>query len=316
MGNNKENTEAVEKSTADSYFKFYIHKSYVLSRILKDNLDELKNLSLSEVEKCLNIGKDGVTVIGRETEYITKDGKKAYLDSVFDVRIPGRNEDISVIVGLEGQNDPNPGYPIGKRAGYYLSRMISAQKGREFDDDYGDIRKTYSIWCILDPKADDRNTIVRYKMKGDRVYGDSQHEPDELDMFNIIMVNIGKYNDDLPDALAIGTAMFSLMEKDARRELMNKRFNISLTDEDLEKLNDMTHLTQDKYNHGFREGRAEGKAEGIAEERAVSTEIIVSGIVSMVLNGTPLEEAVSMFTFPDDRLSEIEAEVRRRLDRS
>ena len=81
----------------------------------------------------------------------------------------------------------------------------------------------------------------------------------------------------------------------------------------MEKLNDMTHLAQDKYNHGFREGKAEGIAEGKAEEKVASTEIIVSGIVSMVDKGMTVDEALSMFTIPEDRMPEIKAELDRRL---
>ena len=175
------------------------------------------------------------------------------------------------------------------------------------------MKKTYSIWCVLDPKVADRNTIVRYRMKGEMIYGGKENKPQEMDAFNIIMINMGKYSDELPDALAIGTALFSLMEKDARRELVDKRFNIKLSDEDLEKLNDMTHLAQDKYNHGYREGKAEGIAEGKAEERVASTELIVSGIVSMVDKGMTVDEALSMFTIPEDRMPEIKAELDRRL---
>ena len=137
---------------------------------------------------------------------------------------------MSVIVGVEGQNDPNPGYPLVKRAAYYLATMVTAQKGREFNKNYGEMKKTYSIWCVLDPRVADRNTIVRYRMKGERIYGGKENNPQELDAFNIIMINMGKYSDELPDALAIGTAMFSLMEKDARRELVDKKFNLSMTD--------------------------------------------------------------------------------------
>ena len=313
MENTNDTTNKTKKSSADENFKFYIHKSYVLSRLLKGSLDEFKEKSLDEIERCLKLGKDGKTVIGRETEYITPDGEKIELDTIFDVRIPDTDKEMSVIVGVEGQNDPNPGYPLVKRAAYYLATMVTAQKGREFNKNYGEMKKTYSIWCVLDPRVADRNTIVRYRMKGERVYGGKENNPQELDAFNIIMINMGKYSDELPDALAIGTAMFSLMEKDARRELVDKKFNIKLSDEDLEKLNDMTHLAQDKYNHGFREGKAEGIAEGKAEEKVASTEIIVSGIVSMVDKGMTVDEALSMFTIPEDRMPEIKAELDRRL---
>ena len=43
-------------------------------------------------------------------------------------------------------------------------------------------------------------------MKGERTFGDDRVKDDleELDTFNIIFVNIGNFEDGLPDALAIG----------------------------------------------------------------------------------------------------------------
>ena len=244
------------RTNSDDSFKYFIHKKYILSRMLKDNLDELKDMTIEEICGCLNLGKDGNTVIGRETEYYSVDRRKVIMDSVFDVRIPGTDRGISVIVGVEGQNDPNPGYPLGKRAEYYLARMVSAQKGKEFDGkDYSDLRKTYSIWCILEPRDSEKNTVVRYRMRPERTFGTGTKEPEELDTFNVIMVNIGRYQDGLPDSLAIGSAMFSAMEKAERKELMKNKFNIVLDDDELERLKDMSDTYQDKFDHGFREGR-------------------------------------------------------------
>ncbi|MBP5395238.1 MAG: hypothetical protein J6Y18_04990 [Candidatus Methanomethylophilaceae archaeon] len=94
------------RAASDSTFKYFVHKRYVLSRLLKDNLDELKDMSLDEIDKCLDLGEDGDTVIGRETEYITADEQKVILDSVFDIRIPGSGREISVIVGWRARTIP------------------------------------------------------------------------------------------------------------------------------------------------------------------------------------------------------------------
>ena len=201
-----------EQSAEDATFKFFIHKSDVLARILKDNIDELAGMSVEEIKGCLQLESDGKTVIGRETEYITRDGRKVILDSVFDVFIPGTGSRIPIIIGLEGQRNPRPGYPLGKRAEYYLARMVSEQKDKYFTGkNYGDLRKTYSIWCVLEPRKDDLNSVVRYRMKAERTYGHIDDEPEELVTFNVIMMYLGSYKDDLPDSLAIGTAMFSKM---------------------------------------------------------------------------------------------------------
>ena len=296
-----------EQSAEDATFKFFIHKSDVLARILKDNIDELAGMSVEEIKGCLQLESDGKTVIGRETEYITRDGRKVILDSVFDVFIPGTGSRIPIIIGLEGQRNPRPGYPLGKRAEYYLARMVSEQKDKYFTGkNYGDLRKTYSIWCVLEPRKDDLNSVVRYRMKAERTYGHIDDEPEELVTFNVIMMYLGSYKDDLPDSLAIGTAMFSKMGENERRKLVKDRFKIELDDSELERLKEMSTLGQDKFEHG--------ETVGSEKERKKWVDAMAQSIVSVVTEtGMPVDEAFSAFHMPEEGRSEVEAEVRRRL---
>ena len=298
-------THDEKTNRTDEGFKFFIHKNYVLSRILKDNLDELKGMSLKEIDGCLNLGEDGKTVIGRETEYVDIDGKRVVLDTVFDVRIPGSEEEISVIVGVEGQNDPEPGYPLSKRAEYYLARMVSAQKGVDFmGKDYSHLRKTYSIWCVLDPRSKYRNTVIRYRMRSEVVYGGGEVEPKELDTFNIIVVNLGEYCEGLPDSLAIGNTLFSRMSADIRTILLKDKFKITLDDDELGRLNELSDTYQDKYDHGFREGRAEGEMSRLIRD--------VTSVVSEF--DIPIEKAMSILGVPEDQRELVTEEASRILN--
>ena len=306
---NKE-TEQDDRNYDDSHFRYFIHQNYVLSRILKSNVDELKDMELEDIDKCLEMEDNGRTVSGRETELYSKIGGNVKLDSLFYVRIPDTDEKISVIVNVEGQNDPYPGYPLGKRAEAYVAKLLAAQL-EAIGDDYKLLKKTYSIWCILDPRARDRNTIVRYRMRGERTFGDDRVKDDleELDTFNIIFVNIGSFEDGLPDALAIGSAMFKKMGKKERWELVKDKFNIMLNDDELERLAQMDNITRDKYEQGLREGRAEGRAEAM--------DLMADSIVNLVRNtGLSFEQASSAVVIPDENRSEVEAAARERLNQS
>ena len=76
-------------------------------------------------------------------------------------------------------------------------------------------------------------------------------------------------------------------------------------DEELEGLKEMVSLYDDAVHHG-REA-----------EKAISTEMVASGIVSMIeKKDMTFEEAISMFTIPEDRMPEIKAEVRKRMKSS
>lgn len=51
------------------------------------------------------------------------------MDNVFDVRLPGTDDKVSVIINVEGQNDDGYNKYISKRAEYHISRLVSRQKG-------------------------------------------------------------------------------------------------------------------------------------------------------------------------------------------
>ena len=59
-----------------------------------------------------------------------------------------------IIINVEAQKDEPNGYDILNRAIFYVSRMISSQKERDFSNsNYNDIKRVYSIWvCMNMPK--------------------------------------------------------------------------------------------------------------------------------------------------------------------
>ena len=286
---NKEQDEQNDTSN-DSGFKTVIHDSKVLPMLLKSNIDELKDKSLDEIVACLNIGADGRTVIGKNTE-ILGPGGKIRVDSLFDVTIPGSDETISVIVNIEGQNNPKPKYPLEKRAEYYMARLVSSQKGTVFKGkDYGKMRKTYSIWYVMNPRADDRNTITRYSMKPENIYG-TDRPMKEMDTFNIIFVNLGSYDNSLSDPLAFTTILFKL-PVDERDSLMKQKYNIVVDDILRKELDEMVSVWEDTYDYGFDEGYNKCLDDIIVDysDRVRS---------KMIETGSSLEEVVSTLSIPD-----------------
>ena len=280
-------------------FKKVIHDSDVLSCIIHNNVDEFKDKSIDEIKACLDLGEDGCTVIGRDTEFGSPDHGRIQTDSVFDVIVPGTDEKVSIILNIEGQSDPYPGYPIGKRAEFYIARMVSSQQGVYFtNDDYGNVRKTYSIWFILRPDLGKRNTVVRYRMRGENVVGNPKNPP-VLDTFNVLMVYVGGYDNSLPDEAAFPAALFTKMDLQERQELMKSKFNITLRESIMREVNHMASLGEDTYNHGFKEGSKETASEIVL--RLVKEE------------GWELDRALSFLVIPNEWKEDVETEVRKRL---
>ena len=88
--------------SSDESFKALMHNSDILSWILRGNLEEFKDMDIEEIKNCLTLGKNRKFVIGRDKEYVSRRHGRIELDTAFDVRIPGTNDRVSVIVGIEG----------------------------------------------------------------------------------------------------------------------------------------------------------------------------------------------------------------------
>ena len=298
--------------TEDARFKRTIHDSDVLSWIIRSNVDEFKDKTIDEIKACLEIEEDGHTVKGRETEIYSEKEGKIVTDTIFDLKDPDTESMVSVIVNVEGQNDPDPGYNLEKRAEYYMARLVSAEKGRDFiRDNYNDLRKVYSIWIILKPLAKDRNTVTRYSMRAESIVGDPDRAMPVMDTFNILFIYVGSYDDSLPDASAFPAAVFKLIEGKEQQSKAEDRFKISFDDLIAREVIGTSSVGMDAYNHGFREGKAEGKA----ETEATAIEVAVSTILQLVNDEDwSLEKALSLPMVSADIRDRVEEAVRKQLD--
>lgn len=98
--------------------------------------------------------KDGQRIVGLNTENTEINEGLIRFDIIFYVRMPSIGDSKGVlsqfIVNLEIQKDEPTSYHILNRAVFYVSRLISSQKERDFvKTNYNDIRRVYSIWVCL-----------------------------------------------------------------------------------------------------------------------------------------------------------------------
>lgn len=308
----KQNYDEERKLRLDQGFKTLIHDTKVLPMLLKSNVDELKDKSLEEILSYLTIGADGRTVIGKNTEDHSFESGRIEMDSVFDITIPGVEETISVIVNLEGQNNPKPKYALEKRAEYYMARLVSSQKGTVFKgDDYDKIQKVYSIWYILDPRIKDRNTVTRYSMEAKNIIGSDDRAIPAMDTFNILFVNIGEYVDNLPDVMAFVSILFSHMSYEDRKTIMKDRFNIVLDDILSRRIDDMASIGQDTYDKGYDKGYDSGYDKGYDSGLVESTSSMVARLV--VEKNWSFEDAIEFSDVPAELRESVESEARKKL---
>ena len=89
--------------------------------------------------------KNGERLVGFNTENEEINEGLVRFDIVFYVRM--KDGLSQIIINVEAQKDEPKGYEILNRAIFYVSRLISSQKERDFENSsYDDIKRVYSIW--------------------------------------------------------------------------------------------------------------------------------------------------------------------------
>ena len=220
----------------------------VLSVIAKYVIPEVKEYSYEEIAKMIgnvNISKEEVAVngaIGRlesESKYI---GEKVIY---YDIKTILRTEhgEIDLILNVEMQRDPSPGYNLKMRGSYYVARNFSEQlRDLSKEENYDKLKKVYSIWIVANSaKAE----IVKYALMNTKT---REIEP-KNDPFSLIMIYLGKEK----SKEKVIKYIKALFERDMK--YLEKYYVIN---SDMERrMKNMCNLSQ-----GIREeGKLEGKLE-------------------------------------------------------
>ena len=165
-------------------------------------------------------------------------------------------------------------YPIEKRMVYYISRMISSQKNREFiGDDYQNIKKVYSIWvCMNVDEVNKRDTITKFSLSAENIVGNYFSEKSNYDLMTGILVCISnKINtdeelksDDERKLIGLLKILFSdeLLNHEKKETLQND-YDIKMNENIDRELMDMCNLGYGVYERGMERGMERGIERGM-----------------------------------------------------
>lgn len=189
-------------------------------------------------------------------------------DIVFYVRM--KDGLTQMIVNIEAQKDEPQGYDILNRAIFYVSRLISSQKERDFENcGYNDIRRVYSIWVCMNM---DSNSMSHYHLTKDDSVG-SYDWKGRLDLLNIVMIGLAKElpaHDEMYELHRLPGALLSnKLTTDEKPDIIGSEYNIPVEEEMRKDVGVMCNLSQGVKEAAFAEGLAEGLATGekAAEEK-------------------------------------------------
>ena len=180
----------------DSLAKRFLARKSILAHILKHTVEEFADCSLEDIEKKYIEGEptatintvpldDTLDIKGKHTESNSPLEGLVTFDIIFDALAPTTREPIKLIINIEPQKTTTSiDYKLMKRAVYYVARLISSQKEKEFHgDDYNGLKKVYSIWITMDVQNYRADSIQQYSLT-EKVFHGSFH--DDLKNYDLL----------------------------------------------------------------------------------------------------------------------------------
>ena len=199
-----------EQIQCDACSKKILSEGHILAWILKECTDEFAGYSIDEIVKNslgdIRVATEPVdqdveldnhdeascmqVEFGNSEDKSVKEGSITY-DVRLIAKVPNTENSIFLIINIEAQKSDRLKYPLLKRAVYYCSRLISAQKNKVFSHThYEKIRKVYSIWITMNTSAEKSNTITRYSISEHNVVGLVKELPKNYNLMNIVIIRL------------------------------------------------------------------------------------------------------------------------------
>ena len=265
------------------------------------------------------IFNDNSKIAGLNTENFEINEGLIRFDIIFYVRVPSKsgnnsnneNELSQVIINIESQKDEPKKYQIINRAVFYISRLVSSQKQRDFINmNYDDIKKVYSIWVCMGMKE---NTMCHIHLTKDDLIG-KHNWRGNLDLLNIVMIGISDTlpeHDNTYEMHRLLAALFTnTLNAKQKIDIINKEYDIPVESDIEEGVSIMCNLSQGIEEKALEKGRitgiAEGKAVGITQGIAQGkTSAQIDIILNMYNNNFTIEQIALATQYDVDKIKEI-----------
>ena len=279
----------------DNSAKRLIAHKIILARILVKTVEEFKGMDPLEVAALIEglpyisavpvepgltnavHFQNGQRLVGFNTENQELNEGLVRFDIVFYVRM--KDGLSQIIINVEAQKDEPGEYEILNRAVFYVSRLISSQKERDFENSsYDDIKCVYSIWICMNMEE---NTMSHIHLTKEDLIG-SYEWKGNLDLLNIIMIGLAKELPEHDETYELHRLLGALLSReltvDEKLDIIGKEYDIPLEENFRKDMNTMCNLSQGVKEEGIAIGRAEGEAGLITKmyKNGLSIELIAS----------------------------------------
>ena len=287
----------------DNSAKRLIAHNIILARILVKTVEEFKGMDPLEVAALIEglpyisavpvepgltnavHFQNGQRLVGFNTENQELNEGLVRFDIVFYVRM--KDGLSQIIINVEAQKDEPSDYEILNRAVFYVSRLVSSQKERDFENSsYDDIKSVYSIWICMNMEE---NTMSHIHLTKEDLIG-SYEWKGNLDLLNIIMIGLAKELPEHDETYELHRLLGALLSReltiDEKLDIIGNEYDIPLEENFRKDMSTMCNLSQGVKEEGIAIGRREGLEEGRREGHAEL-------IAKMYKNGLSIEQIAS-----------------------
>ena len=258
---------AGDKAQYDTCVKRLLAQKIILAHILVKTVDEFKGMKPEDVVKYIegepsisvvpvelglaNMEKTDATgqrIVGLNTENAEINEGLVRFDIIFYVRMPSvddtKNGLSQIIVNIEAQKDEPTEYKILNRAIFYVSRLISSQKERDFvNTNYDDIKQVFSIWICMNM---DDNSLSHIHLTKDEMLKPCNWKGN-LDLLNIVLIGITneipEHDEKYEMHRLIGTLLSGELKEQEKLNIIEHEYNIPISQEFREDVRIMCNLS-------------------------------------------------------------------------
>ena len=258
---------AGDKAQYDTRVKRLLAQKSILAHILVKTVDEFKGMKPEDVVKYIegepsisvvpvepglaNMEKTDATgqrIVGLNTENAEINEGLVRFDIIFYVRMPSvddtKNGLSQIIVNIEAQKDEPTEYKILNRAIFYVSRLISSQKERDFvNTNYDDIKQVFSIWICMNM---DDNSLSHIHLTKDELLKPCNWKGN-LDLLNIVLIGITneipEHDEKYEMHRLIGALLSSELKEQEKLDIIEHEYNIPISQEFREDVRIMCNLS-------------------------------------------------------------------------
>ena len=295
-------TLSQHKIMLDQNCKLMISHEEMLSRIIKEFVEEAKHLSIEEIIKIV---QDEHRFQRLNNENTISGYGTVRFDFFGCIDLPQLDHTINrIYLNVEIQNDAYPKYSLITRGDAYLSRIQTTQWGKEYNDqNYDGMKKVYLIWILPQAakkrdgqvsicKTDEEKQLEKVETYDKReqivIYLDKEHDTNK------------KYQEYDEVLTPLVVFLNNILDYQGKIRIM-KEYGLKEIEKEVRDVCDYANILEKEYlNKGIGIGVEKGIEQGTQNERIKNIRKL------MIKLKMSFKEAIQFLDIPEDEVKEIE----------